>query len=156
MQGICNEREVRKVEFVSKSFSELTCSQLYEILKSRLEVFLLEQGIVCQDLDDKDYVSRHFFLWDGKRVTAYARGYYDETLSAVKLGRILTLSHGSGHGRILMENVLSETAKAFSCSKIYISAQKHAVGFYEKFGFSIVSGEYLEEGIIHIAMERTI
>ena len=141
------------MEFVSKSFNELTNSQLYEILKSRSEVFLLEQGIVCQDLDDKDYVSRHFFLWENQKIIAYARGYYDEELNAVKLGRILTLSHGNGYGRILMENVLKETAKVFPCPRIYISAQKHAVGFYEKFGFSIVSGEYLEEGIIHIAME---
>ena len=61
--------------FISKKFCELSAAEVYEILKSRAEIFLLEQGIVCQDLDDVDYDSLHCFFWDGKRVTAYLRAF---------------------------------------------------------------------------------
>ncbi len=44
-----------------KTFSELTTQELYEILKSRAEVFVKEQGIVYVDADDVDYVSLHAF-----------------------------------------------------------------------------------------------
>lgn len=43
------------MNLIIKRFDELTTRQLYEILKSRAEIFLLEQNIVCQDLDDEDY-----------------------------------------------------------------------------------------------------
>lgn len=69
--------------------------QAYEILKSRMEVFMLEQEIHCLDMDDVDYRSRHCFL----------------------------------------------------------EAEGRVVGFYEKFGFRTVSGEFLEEGIPHVTME---
>ena len=46
------------MEFLAKRFDELTTRELYEILKSRAEVFMLGQGIICQDIDDVDYESR--------------------------------------------------------------------------------------------------
>ena len=46
----------------SKVFSELTTKELYEILKARAEIFVVEQNCVYQDLDDKDYDSLHVFL----------------------------------------------------------------------------------------------
>ena len=50
------------MKFISKKFKELTNVELYEILKSRAEIFLLEQNIVCQDMDDRDNESLHCFL----------------------------------------------------------------------------------------------
>lgn len=141
--------------FKSKVFDELTTAELYEIIKSRTEVFLLEQNIVCQDLDDMDYKSLHCFIEQKGRVIAYLRAFSVDSETA-KIGRVLTLSHGNGTGRELMEKSLAEIKKNFNCKKIYISSQKHAVGFYEKFGFTICSAEYMEEGVVHIAMERSI
>lgn len=141
------------MEFISKSFSELTQAELYEILRSRAEIFVAEQKICYCDMDGVDYDALHCFFWEDGRVTAYMRAFYlDRDASLVKLGRVLTLEHGRGLGARLMEKGLEAVKKKMAPAKVCISAQKHAVGFYEKFGFESVSGEFLEEGIIHIDM----
>ena len=145
------------MDFKAKTFGELTATEIYEILKSRSEVFLLEQGIICQDMDDVDYDSLHCFFEDGNRVSAYLRAYAGVHKSAVKIGRVLTLEHGKGLGRKLWEESITEIKKTFpECRRICLNAQKTAVGFYEKLGFKITSGEFLEEGVVHLAMELSL
>ncbi len=143
------------MNFVVKTFSELSVDELYEILKSRAEIFLLEQNIVCQDLDDVDQNSIHCFFTDKNRVIAYLRAFPSGE-DSVTVGRVLTLEHRKGLGSKLMQKSLEEIKKRFGCKKICVHAQKQAVNFYEKMGFAIVSDEYLEEGIIHLAMEKRV
>lgn len=156
---MCGNNYLRgeNMNFKAKMFNELTTTELYEIIKSRAEIFLLEQKIICQDLDDIDYDSLHLFFEENKRIVAYLRAYYiNGKKTEVKIGRVLTLNHGSGIGRKLMEESLVKIKEVFCCEKICINAQKHAVGFYEKFGFKVTSDEFLEEGIPHISMELKI
>lgn len=138
----------------AKFFEELTTRQLYEIVRSRTEIFLLEQRIICQDFDGVDYEALHCFFEEEGRVVAYLRAYKAE--GAVKIGRVLSLTHGAGLGRRLMEEALPIIREKFSCHRIIVHAQKQAAGFYEKLGFSVTSLEYLEEGIPHISMELSI
>ena len=140
------------MDFIVKSFSELSLVELYEIIKSRSEIFLLEQNIVCQDLDDVDYDSVHCFFFDGKRVTAYLRAFTSDK-DTVTIGRVLTLEHRKGLGSELMKISMEEIQKRFQCKKISLHAQKQAVEFYRKLGFHITSDEFLEEGVIHVTME---
>ncbi len=143
------------MDLIVKSFSELSLEELYEIIKSRSEIFLLEQNIVCQDLDDVDYTSLHCFFYDGKRVTAYLRAFALDN-DTVTIGRVLTLEHRKGLGSELMKKSIEEIQKRFHCKRISLHAQKQAVEFYEKLGFYITSDEFLEEGVIHITMEADI
>ena len=143
-----------KMKFVAKYFSELTLSQLYEILKSRSEIFIMEQNMHCQDIDGVDHSSRHLFLEDGGRVVAYLRAFYDSNdKNIVRIGRVLTTTHGIGLGAKLMNKSIEDIKANFKCTKICLDSQKHAVDFYEKFGFKAVSDKFLEENVIHIAME---
>ena len=145
------------MQFKVKRFGELTTAELYEILKSRSEIFLLEQNIVCQDMDDVDYDSLHCFLQENGRITAYLRAYYKEDdASVIKLGRVLSLEHGVGLGTRLMQESIDYIRANLPCKKISINAQCHAVGFYERFGFMVVSDEFLEEGVPHVAMDLEI
>ncbi len=145
------------MNFVSKEFNDLTTKELYEILKSRAEIFVVEQKISYVDMDDVDFVSRHFFLEDGGRVVAYLRAFYmDEEKTTLKIGRVLSVKHGIGLGTELMNRTLEEIKENNLCKKIFISAQKHAVPFYREFGFEVVSDEYFEEGIPHLSMEKYI
>lgn len=145
------------MEFISKTFDELTTKELYEILKSRSEIFLMEQNIRCQDMDDVDYDSIHCFFMDENRVVAYLRVYYqNDDKDIVRIGRVLTLKHGSGMGKELMLKSINIVKEKMKCKKIRINAQKYAEGFYEKVGFKTVSGEFLEEGVVHVAMELEI
>jgi len=52
------------MEWVLKKFDQLSLDELYDIIKLRVEVFVVEQDCVYQDLDDKDQVSYHLFLKD--------------------------------------------------------------------------------------------
>ena len=140
--------------FYAKKFSQLTTEELYEILKSRAEIFLLEQGIVCQDMDDIDYECMHYFFTSGKRVIAYLRAFVsNKENNIVTIGRVITLEHKKGLGTELMKKSIADIIERFTPSKIAVHAQKQATGFYEKMGFVPVTGEYLEEGIVHITME---
>ena len=142
------------MEFCAKFFSELTLSELYEIVRARTEVFLMEQKIICRDFDGEDYNCLHCFITDNGKVLAYLRAFKKN--NTVKIGRVLSVKHGVGLGRELMQKSTLAIKDKFSCNKIMLHAQKHAQGFYEKLGYETTSPDFLEEGIVHVAMERNI
>jgi ElaA protein len=141
--------------FNAKKFSELTATEIYEILRVRCAVFAVEQNIVCQDMDRIDYRSTHFTLSDDNgEIAGYLRAFYGKDEGTVVIGRVLTTSHGNGHGRILMEKSLEYVIREMSPKRLYLHSQVHAIGFYEKFGFKVCSEQFMEEGILHVEMER--
>lgn len=139
------------MNFKSKLFNELSVAELYEIVRARQEIFLMEQNIVCHDFDGVDYDALHCFLWENDKVVAYMRAFMRD--GEVHLGRFLTIRHGEGLGRRLMETALPVIKAEFACDKISFHAQKHAEGFYHKLGFKTVSEVFLEEGIEHVIMK---
>ena len=140
-----------------KKFQELTTTELYEILKARAEIFIMEQEINYQDMDDIDYKGLHCFFTEDKKVIAYLRAFYQENDGdIVRIGRVLTLQHGNGTGRDLLEQSLKAIKENMKCKKIVMDAQKYAVGFYEKFGFKTISDDFYEEGILHVVMELDV
>ena len=137
--------------FKAKLFGELTAAEMYEILKARSQVFQLEQNIHYLDEDDTDYDSLHCFFEDNGKVAAYLRAFPDN--GKIRFGRVLTITRGLGHGRMLMERSVRTARERFGELAVIMDAQKHAEGFYKKLGFVTTSGEFLEEGIVHVAME---
>ncbi len=145
------------MNLIAKKFDELTTNELYEILKARAEIFIMEQNIHYQDMDNIDYESLHCFFVEDNKVVAYLRAFYqNENKNVVKIGRVLTLKHGKGIGKDLMEQSIKAIKSKMGCKKICMNAQKHAVGFYEKFGFITTSDEFLEEGVVHQVMELNL
>ena len=138
-----------------KTFDELTNKEIYEILRTRAEVFVKEQKISYVDPDGVDYKSWHVFAMDNDRVCAYLRAFKDSE-DTIKIGRVLTLVHGKGTGTQLMKYAISELKAKTSCRKIIMDAQSHAISFYQRLGFTITSEEYLEEGIPHVDMEMNL
>jgi ElaA protein len=139
------------MEMKSKFFSELSTNELYEILKIRAEIFVVEQNCVYQDMDDKDYDSLHIFFEDGGRVVAYLRAFAKDE-DTVQMGRVLTLEHGKGLGGKLLKEGIEQIRKKQNPKKIYIEAQCYAIGFYEREGFVVCSDEFLEDGLPHVQM----
>ena len=140
------------MEFKAKFFPELTTRELYEILKSRAEIFVVEQNCVYQDLDDMDFQSLHVFFEENGVVTAYLRAYKKDE-NTVKMGRVLTLRHGNGLGGRLLSVGIAQVREKFNPDRIKIEAQCYAAGYYEREGFRICSEEFLEDGIPHVGME---
>ena len=134
----------------SKFFSELTAREVYEIVRARQEVFLMEQKIICRDFDGVDYDALHCFIERDGKVCAYLRAYKSD--EGVKIGRVLTIPHGVGLGKRLMEAAMPKIKKAFGADEIILHSQIQAEGFYEKLGFKRVGDVFLEEGIEHIKM----
>jgi len=142
------------MNLIAKKFEELNTIEVYEILKARAEIFIMEQNIHYTDIDNVDYKSLHCFFMEENKVIAYLRAFYQEDNSDIaRIGRVLTLRHGNGMGRELMEKSIIEIKEKMKSKKIIMDAQKHAVGFYEKFGFKTVSDDFLEEGVVHVVME---
>lgn len=138
------------MNFKAKLFSELTAAEIYEILKVRAQVFQMEQNIHYLDEDNGDYDCLHCFFEENGQITAYLRAFPDN--GKIRVGRVLTITRGQGHGRRLMERSVRAARERFGALDIIIDAQKHAEGFYKKLGFVTTSGEFLEEGIVHVEM----
>lgn len=136
------------------SFDALTTGELYEILRARADVFVGEEKILYPDPDGMDYDSVHVFCVDPEgRVTAYLRMFpkKDEP-GVIQMGRVLTREHGQGLGRKLLDAAASAAARYLDAKEIYVESQKQAAGFYQKSGFHVTSGEFMEAGIPHIQM----
>lgn len=141
--------------WVLKAFKELTILELYEILKLRNQVFVVEQNCPYQDLDDKDKVSYHIFKWDNNKITAYSRIIpQDVSYKEASIGRVaIDLEfRQKGIGVELMNYSIQNCISIYNCDSIRISAQSYLKLFYERLGFLQTSDEYLEDGIPHIEM----
>lgn len=143
------------MELTIKTFQELTTKELYEILKVRGAIFVVEQTCAYQDIDGLDETSLHLFYEDGGQVQAYLRAFEKEP-GVVQMGRVLTLHHGEGLGGHLLHEGIPVIKEQFHPRKIVIEAQCYATGYYEKAGFQRCSEEFLEDGIPHVRMELTL
>lgn len=145
------------MDFYIKPFDALSGAEVYEILKARSAVFMMEQEIRYLDMDDIDYRSLHCFMAEEGKVVAYLRAFADSAQPhAFQIGRVLTTRRGSGLGRALMEQSMAALQKQLDCRKVLVHSQTHAAGFYEKLGFSPIGEEFTEAGIPHITMEYTL
>ena len=141
------------MELVSKFFDELTTTELYEILKARAKIFVVEQNCVYQDLDNIDYRSLHIFFQSDSNVLAYLRAFKKEPETGiVQMGRVLTIEHGKGLGGKILSEGIMQIKKQMKPKRIYIEAQCYATGYYEREGFKVCSEEFLEDGIPHVQM----
>jgi len=136
---------------VSKFFDELTTAELYEILRIRSEIFVVEQDCVYQDLDGKDYKSLHVFFEENGKVQACLRSFMKDQETA-QMGRVATLVHGKGLGRELLRTGIEQIRIKQNPKQILIEAQCYATGYYEREGFQVCSDEFLEDGIPHVQM----
>ena len=140
----------------SKSFAQLTVDELYELLRIRSEVFVVEQNCVYQDLDGDDQASLHMWLTEGERVVALCRVCPAGThMDAVSIGRVITTERGKGYGLQIMQAAIRAAREHFGATRIDIEAQQYARGFYEQAGFQQSSEPFLLDDIPHIRMTWT-
>ncbi len=130
-------------------------NELYEILKIRAEVFVVEQNCVYQDLDSKDKASYHLFLEDSEEIAAYLR-ILPKGISypEIAIGRVLTKAsyRKKGLAKEIMKKAIDYITDSLEEKKIRISAQLYLLEFYKELGFEPISDIYLEDGIEHIEM----
>ncbi|RKD34386.1 GNAT family N-acetyltransferase [Thermohalobacter berrensis] len=143
------------MEWKIKHFNELTTNGLYEIIKQRINVFVVEQKCPYFECDDKDLDSYHIYATDNNEIVAYARIIPPGvSYKEASIGRVLVKKdyRGNGLGRSLMERAIKYIIDELREDRIRISAQEYLLNFYKSLGFKAVSGTYLEDGIPHIEM----
>lgn len=138
------------MELIIKSFGELSAAELYEILRVRAAVFVVEQSCPYQDPDGADAEALHVCLREGAEVRAYLRVL--RRGGEVCIGRVLTTERGRGLGARVLDAGVAAARDRFGARRIMIEAQTYAAGFYERAGFVRCSEEFLEDGIPHIKM----
>ena len=141
-----------------KHFSQLSTLELYEILKTRFEIFVTEQECIYQDLDNKDQNAFHVFCFnDEGRVAACLRVFWkNEEDKIAQIGRVVTLEHGKGLGGQMLKKGVFVASSMLQARKIYLEAQQYAIGYYAKEGFEVVSDVFMEDGIPHVKMEKNL
>lgn len=138
-----------------KPFSDLTLSELYEILRLRSEIFVVEQNCVYNDLDGLDKEAFHLIITTGGLIVATARILPAGTrFPQVSIGRVVVHKgyRGRDLGRTVMKSALQFAVNKWSAPKIKISAQLYLKKFYEDLGFKTITEIYDEDGIPHIGM----
>lgn len=141
-----------------KAFKELGPDELYDILRLRTEVFVVEQECIFQDMDNLDQGAVHLQGRIGSTLAATARilepgvAYYEPSI-----GRVVSspLFRKKGIGIALMRTAIDETERLYGQQPIKIGAQLYLKRFYEGFGFEQCSETYLEDNIPHIKMIRS-
>lgn len=144
------------MELRTKSFPEFSVDELYDMLKLRSEVFVVEQDCVYLDMDDRDQNAIHVIAVDGGRIVGCLRVFEKDERTG-QIGRVVTSRdvRGTGCGALLMKEAVRVSEQVLGKSSTYLEAQVYAIGFYEKHGFVVVSEEFLEDGIPHVQMVRT-
>jgi ElaA protein len=140
-----------------KTFNQLTINELYNFLKLRSAIFVVEQNCPYLDLDDRDQAASHLLCHDsGGDLVAYTRllplGVAYENYAAI--GRVITSEkvRGTGMGRQLMLRSIAEIEQLFPDTPVKIGAQAHLEKFYRSVGFVPTGEAYLEDNIPHISM----
>jgi ElaA protein len=144
------------INWTFKSFEELTVLELYNIMRLRAEVFIVEQNCPYQDADGKDLKSFHLMGYDeNKELIVYSR-ILPRNISypEASIGRVVSSSkvRGKGAGKKLMDKSLEIISEKFGNVPVKIGAQAYLKNFYESFGFVQTSEQYMEDNIPHIEM----
>lgn len=145
------------LEWKIKPFEALTVHELYDILKLRSEIFVVEQNCVYLDLDGKDKVALHLFGEFEGTIVAHARLFKAGiSFDNASIGRVTVAANYRDRkwGHDLMREAIAGILSHFGESKITIGAQLYLKKFYESQGFVQTSEMYLEDDIPHIEMQK--
>ena len=148
------------LRWVTKTFAELTVNELYDLLKLRSEVFVVEQKCIFLDIDSNDQKAYHTIGYIGEEVVATTR-LFDKNImydGYQSIGRVVgsPRHRGLGIGKALMQYSIQECERLFGKGPIKIGAQLYLKKFYGEQGFEQSGDIYLEDEIDHIPMIRTV
>lgn len=142
------------IKWIHKEYHDLSKDELYDLLKLRQEVFIVEQNCNYLDADNYDLNSIHLMAYKEFELVAYMRIVPAGTLySNISFGRILVRKDLRRLG--IGKELLTKGISLFDHNEtLVMSAQVYLVKFYEFFGFITVGEEFLEDEIPHIKMIR--
>lgn len=132
-----------------------TKDQLTRCLHIRRVVFIEEQAVPeAEEVDGRDADCLHYLLYDSSG-TAIATARVLPKGDDAKIQRVAVLKEArtGGIGSMLMRAMLDDLREQGGYKKAILGSQTHAIGFYEKLGFTVYGPEYDDAGIPHRDME---
>jgi len=137
------------MEIKFNSFRDLTPEHLYDILKLRVDVFVVEQKCAYPELDNQDQAAMHISGYENDNLIAYARILFEK--GGLHIGRIIVREghRGNHHGIALMKTCIAYCETNHPNESIHLSAQYGLEGYYQTFGFKTKSQPYDWDGILH-------
>ena len=119
----------------------------------RFEVFVEEQKVPAEsEIDEHDSVSIHAIAWTDGKACGCGRLLPDGHIGRMAVRKPY---RSLGVGALILQHLI-ERARQRGDREVVLSAQTHAMGFYEKFGFVVVGGEYLDCNIPHRDMRKIL
>ena len=138
-------------DVIKKTFNELTQEELYQILDLRNIVFIMEQKILYIDTDFKDQYCMHYLIKDQGNIISYLRVVpKGKKFNEYALSRVVT--HPQYRGLKLGEKLIKIAMKDYAGEPFRISGQAYLREYYERLGYYVVKGPYIEEDILHYEM----
>jgi ElaA protein len=137
-------------------FADFSAALLYEVLRFRQAIFVIEQRCAYPDLDGFDRRARHLLLWRGDVLAGNLRLIPFAAEARVTIGRVAVRSEfrRQGLARQLMQETLIACERDYPAQAVTLSAQTYLARFYESLGFEAVSPPYDDYGVPHIDMVR--
>lgn len=136
----------------SSRFEDLDVQTFHDLLKLRIDVFVVEQAAPYSELDGRDCDAGTVHWWverDGR--VASALRVLEEADGAVSIGRVVTNSEHRGQG---LSAALLQTALDSVEGPALLNAQAHLEDWYSGFGFVRAGPGFIEDGIPHVPMRR--
>ncbi|WP_405426125.1 GNAT family N-acetyltransferase [Micromonospora sp. NBC_00617] len=142
-------------EIRAASFADLDTRTFHDLLKLRIDVFVVEQNCPYPELDGRDVEpsTRHLWLTDGDAPLAYLRILADPD-GAARIGRVAVAPKARGGGQA--GRLMTAALDLVGNRPCVLEAQSHLVGFYARHGFAVSGPEYVEDGIPHTPMHRQL
>lgn len=136
------------------TFNQLSTKQLYDCLKLRTDIFVVEQDCAYPEIDEYDLIAHHLLYYQNNELIGYLR-FYPTSRNTTSIGRVAVPLHHrkKGIAKHLIQHALIYIKNSELPQYLVLSAQTYLVNFYKSFGFTITSKEYLDYGIPHIDME---
>lgn len=139
-----------------REFDQLTLPELYDIIRLRQDVFIVEQQCCYQDLDGEDQRATHMMARTlGGELAGYQRIFAPGTVGEEPvIGRIIVAAsaRGTGFGSALVRRGIEFVRERHPGTTIRIAAQAHLQQFYIGLGFERISEPYPVDGIPHVDM----
>jgi ElaA protein len=138
-------------------FADFSAVMLYEVLRFRQAIFVVEQTSPYPDLDGQDESAQHLLLRIDGLLAGYLRliPYSDE--KRVAIGRVAVAASRRRHGlaRLLMDKALARCRQDYPDCTVKLSAQAYLTPFYKTLGFRTTSAPYDDYGVPHVDMTRS-
>jgi ElaA protein len=134
------------------AWDDLPARTIHDLLKLRVDVFVVEQECWYPELDGRDVepATEHVWTADDGGPTAYLRVLEDG--AALRVGRVCTRKDARGDG--LAAVLVADVLRRHPDRTVVLDAQSYLVGWYERLGFAVTGPEFLEDGIAHTPMRR--